>query len=94
MSSAIIEYDEQTELFDFLQLKLAGKSDLYKTDERYSRYLRGVDIWEINGICYEYIRETIKRYLSIDTNESSNLMIKLKLMRMIDKQIKEVIDNL
>ena len=37
--------------------------------------------------------ENIKKYLSIDTNES-NLIIKLKLMRKIDKQIKEVIDNL
>ena len=93
MSTANIEYDEHTELFDFLHLKLAGKSELYKTDERYSRYLRGIDIWEIDGVCYEYIRENIKRYLSIDTNES-NLIIKLKLMRKIDKQIKEVIDNL
>jgi hypothetical protein len=91
MSDTGIEYDERGELFDFLDLKLGGKSELIKTDERYSRYLRGIDIWEINGVSYEYIRENIIRYLSIDTNDS-NLIIKLKLMRKIDKQIKEMID--
>lgn len=91
MSNTGIEYDERCELFEFLGLKMAGKSELAKTDERYIRYLRGIDIWEINGVSYEYIRENIIRYLSIDTNDS-NLIIKLKLMRKIDKQIKEMID--
>ena len=93
MSYAGIEYDERSELFDFLQLKMAGMSDIIKTDERYSRYLRGIDIWEIDGVSYEYIRENIKKYLSIPSNET-NLIKKLKLMRIIDKQIKTVIENI
>jgi hypothetical protein len=91
MSMSGIEYDERSELFDFLGLKMAGKSELAKTDERYTRYVRCIDIWEIDGVSYEYIRENIKNYLSIDTNES-NIRMKLKLMRKIDKQIKEMID--
>jgi hypothetical protein len=93
MLNSGIEYDERNELFDFLQLKLAGKSELNKTDERYIRYLRGVDIWEIDGISYEYIRENIKKYLSIETSES-NIIMKLKLMRKIDIQLKEVIEKI
>jgi hypothetical protein len=65
--------------------------ELAKTDERYERYLRGIDIWEMDGVSYEYIRENIKNYLSIDTNES-NMKTKLKLMRNIDKKIKEIIE--
>jgi hypothetical protein len=93
MSYAGIEYDERSELFDFLSLKMAGMSDVIKTDERYSRYLRGIDIWEIDGVSYEYIRENIKKYLSIQSNED-NLIKKLKFMRIIDKQLKSIIENL
>lgn len=93
LTNAGIEYDERNELFDFLALKMAGKSELVKTDERYSRYLRGIDIWEIDGVSYEYIRENIKVYLSMETNEV-NLITKLKLMRKIDKQLKKVIEAL
>jgi hypothetical protein len=92
MSYAGIDYDERSELFDFLSLKMAGMSDIMKTDERYSRYLRGIDIWEIDGVSYEYIRENIKKYLSVPSNEG-NLIKKLKLMRIIDKQIKCMIEN-
>jgi len=92
MSYAGIDYDERSELFDFLSLKMAGMSDIMKTDERYSRYLRGIDIWEIDGVSYEYIRENIKKYLSAPSNEG-NLIKKLKLMRIIDKQIKCMIEN-
>jgi hypothetical protein len=88
-----IDYDERSELFDFLSLKMAGKSELVKTDERYARYLRGIDIWEIDGVSYEYIRENIKHFLSMETNDN-NLIKKLKLMRKIDKQIKEVIETI
>lgn len=93
MSYAGIEYDERSELFDFLSLKMAGMSDVIKTDERYSRYLRGIDIWEIDGVSYEYIRENIKKYLSIQSNED-NLIKKLKFMRIIDKQLKSIIENI
>ena len=93
LSNAGIEYDERNELFDFLSLKMAGKSELVKTDERYLRYLRGIDIWEIDGISYEYIRENIKTFLNMETTDK-NLIKKLKMMRKIDKQIKEVIEAL
>jgi hypothetical protein len=93
MLNSGIDYDERSELFEFLQLKLAGKSELAKTDERYARYLRGIDIWEIDGVSYEYIRENIKTYFSIELTES-NMIMKLKFMRKIDKQLKEVIENL
>lgn len=92
MSNSGIEYDERNELLEFVSIKTGGKSELIKTDERYSRYLRGIRIWEIDGISYEYIRDNIKMYLSIETNES-NIITKLNMMRTIDNQLKEVIDE-
>jgi hypothetical protein len=92
MSNSGIEYDERNELLEFVSIKTGGKSELIKTDERYSRYLRGIRIWEIDGISYEYIRDNIKMYLSIETNEN-NIITKLNMMRTIDNQLKEVIDE-
>jgi hypothetical protein len=92
LSNADIEYDERNELFEFLSIKTGGKSELIKTDERYSRYLRGISIWTIDGVSYEYIRNNIKEYLSMETNEN-NIITKLKMMSMIDKQLKDIIDQ-
>lgn len=92
MSYAGIDYDERNELFEFLSLKKGGMSDIMKTDERYTRYLRGIDIWEIDGISYEYIKKNIQKYLNLPSNES-NLIKKLKWMRIIDKQLQEVIQE-
>lgn len=92
MSNSGIEYDERYELLEFVSIKTGGKSELIKTDERYSRYLRGIRIWEIDGISYEYIRDNIKMYLSMETNEN-NIITKLNMMRTIDNQLKEVIDE-
>jgi hypothetical protein len=84
-------YDERQEVFDSLNLKFAGKSDLLKADERYMRYLRDIEVWDIYEESYEYVRENIKKYLSIETTDK-NLLIKLKMMRMIDKQFKHIIE--
>jgi hypothetical protein len=92
MSYAEIGYDERSELFEYLELKKAGLSDVIKTDERYVRYLRGIDIWEIDGVSYEYIKNNIQKYLNVPSNEQ-NLMKKLKWMRIIDKQLQEVIQD-
>jgi hypothetical protein len=93
MINSDIEYDERRELYDFLELKKAGVKVIRQTDERYSRYLKGIDIWEIDGESYEYIRENIKTFLNIETIKE-NLITKLKLMRIIDKQLKEVIERI
>lgn len=92
MVSSGIEYDERQELYEFLELKKAGIKVIRQTDERYSRYLNGIDIWEIDGVSYEYIRENIKTFLNIETIKE-NIIAKLKLMRMIDKQLQEVIEK-
>ena len=68
MINSGIEYDERKELYEFLELKKAGIKVLRQTDERYTRYLNGIDIWEIDGVSYEYIRENIKKYLNFETN--------------------------
>lgn len=91
MINSGIEYDERKELYEFLELKKAGIKVLRQTDERYTRYLNGIDIWEIDGVSYEYIRENIKKYLNFETNKD-NAISKLKLMKLIDTQIKKVIE--
>ena len=93
MVNSGIEYDERQELYEFLELKKAGIKVLRQSDERYMRYLNGIDIWEIDGVSYEYIRTNIKNYLDLETNKE-NVIQKLKLMRIIDKQIQEVIEKM
>lgn len=93
MVNSGIEYDERQELYEFLELKKAGIKVLRQTDERYMRYLKGIDIWEIDGVSYEYIRTNIKNYLDLPTNKE-NVIQKLKLMRIIDKQLQEVIERI
>ena len=88
-----IDYDERKELYEFLELKKAGIKVLRQSDERYMRYLSGIDIWEIDGVSYEYIRTNIKNYLDLETNKE-NAIQKLKMMRIIDKQIQEVIEKI
>jgi hypothetical protein len=83
-----IEYDERCELNYFLNIKIAGLSDIKKTDERYSRYLRGINNWE--G-CENIVRN-IKIFLKIESNDC-NLIKKLKLMRLIDIQLSQEIGD-
>lgn len=85
-----IDYDERAELFEYVELEKAGKSELRKTDERYARYLRTIDIWIIDGFSYEYIRKSIKKYLSMDINDE-NLRTKLMYMRSIDEEIVKIL---
>jgi len=85
--------NEVEELVDYLKLKLAGEEELLNTEERYLRYVKGIDIWEVNGVSYTYILQNIKTFLNIETNQQ-NLVKKLKLMRKIDKELKKVIDKM
>jgi len=83
-----IEYNERYELDYFLNIKMAGLSDVKKTDERYSRYLRGINNWE--GC--KNIEKNIKIFLSLESNDL-NLIKKLKLMRLIDIQLSKEISE-
>jgi hypothetical protein len=83
-----IEYDERHELDYFLNLKMAGLSDIKKTDERYRRYLRGINDWE--GC--KNIEKKIKIFLNLESNDC-NLIKKLKLMRLIDMQLSQEISE-
>lgn len=91
MSNSEIYYDERQEVFDSLNLKFAGKSDLIKAEERYKRYLKDVEVWYVYEICFEHVREDILKFINIKTNEE-NLLIKLKMMRKIDRHIKHIIE--
>lgn len=93
LSNSILEYDERNELIEFANLKIISEADLIATDDRYSRYLRGVSIWEVNGKSYEYIRDNIKLYLNTQTN-ASTIIYKLNMMRNIDGELKKMIDSL
>ena len=61
-----------------------------RTSERYKRYISGIDTWQIGDISYDYIRENINTYLSIQTIQE-NIPSKLRWMEIIDNQIKAAI---
>ena len=61
-----------------------------RTTERYKRYISGIDTWQVGDISYDYIRENINTYLSIQTIQE-NIPSKLRWMEIIDNQIKAAI---
>ena len=93
ISSSEIEYDEFQELEECLSIKSAGRKVLLKTQERYERYISGIEIWEIDDISYYHIKDNIVEYLSIPLSNKEYLIMKLKLMRKIDKQIMKMIQT-
>ena len=52
--------------------------------------MSGIDIWQVGDVSYDYIRENIKTYLSIQTIQE-NIPSKLRWMEIIDNQIKDAI---
>ena len=93
ISSSEIEYDEIQELEECLSIKSAGRKVLLKTQERYEIYISGIEIWEIDDISYYHIKDNIVEYLSIPLSNKEYLIMKLKLMRKIDKQIMKMIQT-
>jgi hypothetical protein len=61
LDSASIFYDEYTELIECFN---NNELNLHGTIERYTRYIQGINTWEIDGICYLYIRNLIIEFLS------------------------------
>lgn len=76
-----IEYDE------IFELKQSINNNIYNyniTYERYERYIRGITIWEINDISYNYIKEMILEYLNTYDNKSLAIQIDKELLNMIN----------
>ena len=83
--------DEREEL-DYSNNRRYSEMRLIKNaTERYKRYISGIDIWQVGDISYDYIRDNIMSYLSIQINQE-NIPIKLKWMDIIDNQIKDAIN--
>jgi hypothetical protein len=85
-----LDFDECNELMEFIDMKIISIKEIKKTKERYLRYLKGIDIWEVEGVSYKYIRDNIIDFLNICDND---FVQKLKLMKRIDMQIKNMLDN-
>ena len=82
--------DEREEL-NYSNIKRHSENRLIKNaTERYNRYMSGIDIWQVGDVSYDYIRENIKTYLSIQTIQE-NIPSKLRWMEIIDNQIKDAI---
>lgn len=86
MSNVNIIYDERKELIETMKIELRD-IDIKKVDERYTRYLNGINLWEIDGFSYENIRENINLYFSIDIFNK-----KIHLIKIIDKQLIEMLE--
>ena len=82
--------DEREEL-NYSNIKRHSENRLIKNaTERYNRYMSGIDIWQVGDVSYDYIRENIKTYLSIQTIQE-NIPSNLRWMEIIDNQIKDAI---
>jgi 6-pyruvoyl-tetrahydropterin synthase len=79
----IYEYEE---LLKRLELKKVSLSILERATERYNRYLEGIYLWNIDGICCLYIRNMIIDFVK-GKNERNNMVQRFREMRKIDKEI-------
>jgi hypothetical protein len=82
--------DERDELLYSDYKRYSEMRLIKRTTGRYNRYISGIDIWQVGDVSYDYIRQNIMTYLSIQTNQE-NIPIKLKWMEIIDNQIKDAI---
>lgn len=92
MENAQVHFHEGNELYSFYNKENYDIFDIYETNDRYQRYLRGIDCWIRGGKSYEYIRDHIIEYLKYPTNLQT-LDLKIKLMRKIDLQLINVLEK-
>jgi hypothetical protein len=92
MENTKVKFHEGNELYSFYNKEKYDIHDVYETDDRYQRYLRGIDCWIRGGKSYEYIRDGIMDYLKYPTNLQT-IDIKIKLMKIIDLQIINVLEK-
>ena len=95
-SITIEENRELTELQNMVNLKTFGIDVLNKTVARYNRYLMEIEIWEINDKCCLYIKDTITLFLNESYKDISNqnIVYRLQLMKYIDSEIMNAIQNM
>ena len=95
-SITIEENSELTELQNMVNLKTFGMDVLNKTVVRYNRYLEEIEVWEINDKCCLYIKDTIMLFLNESYKDISNqnIVYRLQLMRYIDSEIMNSIQNM
>ena len=94
MMSVNMEYDEYNELRLSVEMMYICdelsedecRSILVSVEERYRRYIRNINVWEIKNRSYMYIRENIIKFLS-----ECVVSRKLELMEMIDKELMSVL---
>jgi hypothetical protein len=89
-TSVNVIFDERNELERYVYKNKINIDDLIETDERYSRYLRGIEVWKRGKKSYEYIKEDIQKYLILPS-DLENLEIKTKYMKKIDKELIDVL---
>jgi hypothetical protein len=82
LTNSKIEYDEYEELKN----SLINLFNLNNTIERYQRYITHITLWEVNGVCIEYIKELILEFFN---NHNIN---KLNLSRTIDLELINILN--
>jgi hypothetical protein len=87
-----MNYDERKELYEHLTNKIVNMDTIHDTDDRYNRYLRGIDVWHDKKNNYEFIKNDMISYLQIPSTEE-NFMIKYRLMRKIDHAFQQVLEK-
>jgi hypothetical protein len=90
MKSSSVEFDEREELEDFVSKKYMNLDDISQTDDRYRRYLEGIQCWIYKGKSFLYIKEGLEQFIQIPSIPE-NFSKKVKWMRKIDKEIMNVL---
>jgi hypothetical protein len=85
-------YDERKELESFFEKDCLDLEDLKESDERYKRYLDGIQVWKSGRKSFEHIRDNIQNFLNLKSTVE-NMHKKMKLMRIIDEDLMGILLN-
>lgn len=91
MTSLNIDEDEYKILTDSIQNNYYDYISITETQERYSRYIRVINDWTINGFCVEYIKNNIELFLQLHYHK--DLIQMIQLIKFIDYELHTVVLN-
>ena len=89
MAKTNINYNELNDLQVASNLNRVNKDFIKQTEERYHRYLTGIEVWQN----HENLKDAIYRFLSLPYNTRDEMIVKVKLMRKIDIAFLKIINE-
>jgi len=91
-----VTIDEYRELEEVFRMQTMSKDILANTNDRYTRYINEIEVWEIGDVSCLYIKEYIELFITESnkgfTTESTVRL--LQIMKYIDSEIMRLLNTM